>query len=314
MIISASRRTDIPAFYSDWFSRRLNEGFCLVRNPYNNKPSVVTLADAEGIVFWTKDSGPMHLGLSRLIETGIPFYFQFTVTGYGDAVEKNVPGKKTDIIPNFLALARTIGPSRVIWRYDPVFLGDRYDISWHARAFAGIAKKLEGATDTCVFSFGDIYPGNEASIRRAGLRAPDTQEMKALASAFLESAELNHMRICACAEDVPMPEGIGKNACIDAALLSTIAKRPVRAAKDQGQRKACGCAKSRDIGAYATCRHGCVYCYAMGNASFGRHDPDSPFLAGSFASDDERRLYEEAKRAMRAREPVQAGLFDAVPR
>lgn len=276
MIISASRRTDIPAFFSDWFFNRLAAGFCLTRNPYKpEQVSRIDLTRPSGIVFWTKNPGPMLPRLSEL--EAIPYYFQFTLTSYASDIEPHVPQKGTTLFRVFEELSRRIGPNRVIWRYDPVFLNEKYDMEWHMKYFGVIAGKLSGMTRRCVFSFVDDYGNMPKS-----LRAPNTEEMRLLAKSFLSDAKRHSISLFSCAEEIDLP-GVGKSSCIDAALLSRIAGYEISDAKDAAQRKACGCAKSRDIGKYGTCRNGCLYCYAMKGKGEGRYDPDSPLLCDELA-------------------------------
>lgn len=285
MIVSASRRTDIPACFSNWFFNRLQAGFWLVRNPY--KPSQITTVmanDVDAIVFWTKNPEPM---LDRLSNLGdIPYYFQFTVTSYAKDIERHLPTKSGSILNTFECLAKLIGPERIIWRYDPVFLNEKYNMAWHKHYFRKIAEILKGMSRRCVFSFIDMYDG----IRGKGMRAPTMTEEKELAASFLVDATVNGFSLSSCAESLEM-DGISHSACVDAELLSQIAGRKIGGDfKDPGQRGKCSCAKSVDIGAYGTCRNGCAYCYAMGKGAGGKHNPDSPLLFGELSTDEKKRF------------------------
>lgn len=273
MIVSASRRTDIPAFFADWFFRRMAEGYALTRNPYRPEQIIrIDLRRPSGIVFWTKNPEPM---LERLHELGdIPFYFQFTLTSYAADIERHLPTKQGTLFGVFERLAKLIGPERIIWRYDPVFLHGRYDMDWHKRYFGVIAERLSGMSQKCVFSYIDPYDNSAVGFPK--LRAPNEEEMRVLGQVFLKYGEKYGFSLATCAESIDLP-GIGKSACVDAELLSRIAGRKIAGGKDGAQRKACGCAKSKDIGKYGTCRNGCIYCYA----AKGRpetYDPASPFL------------------------------------
>lgn len=166
MIISASRRTDIPTYYSDWFFNRIKEGFVFVRNPMNAhqisridlRPDVV-----DGIVFWTKNPLPMLDRLDLLKE--YTYYFQFTLTSYGEDVESNIPSKSNVIIPSFQRLSDKLGPERVIWRYDPIFLSQKYSIDYHIHYFEMLAKRLSLYTKKCTISFLDYYCNTEKNFQ-----------------------------------------------------------------------------------------------------------------------------------------------------
>ena len=155
MIISASRRTDIPAFYSEWLLNRLKEGYALVANPRNAlRFSRVSLnpQTVDCLVFWTKNPAPMLPKLDEITAMGYPFYFQFTLTPYGQDIEQNLPDKKT-LLQTFQALSRLLGAKRVIWRYDPVILTAQMNIEYHLQCFETFASALEGYTHRCIFSF-----------------------------------------------------------------------------------------------------------------------------------------------------------------
>ena len=187
MIISASRRTDIPAFYPDWMMERLREGFAHVRNPFNARQiSRVSLLrqDAEAIVFWTKDASNMLRHLDELDGMGHRYLFQYTLTPYGRDIETGVD--KPRAMEAFLKLSGRIGRSRVIWRYDPILLTGEWTAEKHIRAFERMCMRLEGAAERCVISFVDLY----ASVKRSapGISAPDEACMRALAREIAASA------------------------------------------------------------------------------------------------------------------------------
>ena len=203
MILSVSRRTDIPAFYSEWFFGRLREGSCLVRNPFNpHQLSRIPMTPeaVECIVFWTKNPGPM-LGKLGLLDP-IPFYFQFTLTGYGRDIEPGFPHKKECMIPIFRELSSQVGKDRVVWRYDPIFFTDRYTADYHLRAFGQIAEALQGYTRRVVISFLDLYAKVKRNMKAYGgeLRTmPDSGAFGPFVSALSEIAAEHGMEICACA-------------------------------------------------------------------------------------------------------------------
>lgn len=296
LILSVSRRTDIPAFYSEWFFGRLREGSCLVRNPFNpHQLSRIPMTPeaVECIVFWTKNPGPM-LGKLGLLDP-IPFYFQFTLTGYGRDIEPGFPHKKECMIPIFRELSSQVGKDRVVWRYDPIFFTDRYTADYHLRAFGQIAEALQGYTRRVVISFLDLYAKVKRNMKAYGgeLRTmPDSGAFGPFVSALSEIAAEHGMEICACAEACDLSRfGIKKSGCISRELLERAAGRSVETRKAKGQRGECLCVESTDIGAYHTCPGGCLYCYA--NDSRRRveenrklWDPNSALLCGAVGKND----------------------------
>ncbi len=292
MIISASRRTDIPAYYADWFFRRLQERYALVRNPMNLRHvSRIDLSpDAvDGIVLWTKDPSPMLGRLDALKD--YPYYFQFTLTAYDTDVEANLPPKPV-LADVFRKLSDSVGPERVIWRYDPILLNRRYTEEYHLRCFEWLARRLAGYTEKSIISFIDFYPKIAAAVRALGITPVPDEQKRRLAKCLAEIAFAHGLGMETCAEAIDLSDlGIGHARCIDDSLLSRIAGRPVSARKDRNQRPACGCAESVDIGAYNTCPHGCRYCYA--NHSFAAatknrtvYDADAPLLCSHLEEGD----------------------------
>lgn len=292
MIISASRRTDIPAFYADWFFRRLEEGFVVTRNPFNTKQLSKIHLDNEvvdAIVFWTKDPRPMLDKLELLDKSGIAYYFQFTITPYERDIEPNLPEDKRELIDTFIRLSDSLGPDRVIWRYDPVLFSDKYTLDFHREAYDRCAQLLSGRTKTSVISFLDMDYNNTKKIGNLGIRDGSVEEKIAVATAIAESAAKYGMAVQSCAEDIDLDAlGITHGKCIDGDLIELISGKKFaakRKEKDKTQRQLCGCVASIDIGTYNTCKHGCTYCYA--NYSSGaiagnckQHDPRAAVLIG----------------------------------
>lgn len=221
MILSVSRRTDIPAFYAEWFMNRIREGFVMVRNPMNyHQVSKVSLEPEviDCIVFWTKNAAPMLPYLEE-IGSNYPFYFHYTLNAYDLSVEQNLPSLE-DRLETFRELSRRIGPDRVIWRYDPVFVSGSIDVSWHAERYRGIAEALDGYTHTCVFSFIDVYDKIKSRISSLGIRACSEQEMNQLAAAFAGIASDHHLTLRTCAEEIDLSAyGIQHGCCIDGQLI-----------------------------------------------------------------------------------------------
>lgn len=295
MIISASRRTDIPSFYPEWFANRVREGFVCVRNPMNiHQVSRVSLDPAliDCIVFWTKNPAPMLPYLDAFSD--YTYYFQATLTGYGHDVEANLPDKHKVLLPAFKELSRRIGPERVIWRYDPILFNAKYTPEYHLRAVRSIAEELEGCTEKCVISFVDTYRKNKKSIE--ALDAHDTLptegEFRAFAAELASIVREYGMACASCAEKVNLADcGIEHNCCIDRKLIERLLGCPVGVKKDKTQRLECGCVASIDIGSYNTCRHGCRYCYANFSPeaverNCAAYDPSSPLLCDQLRDDD----------------------------
>lgn len=264
MIISASRRTDIPAFYMDWFCLRLQEGFVDAKNPMNPKQiKRISLSPdtVDGIVFWTKNPSSLLVRLDELAP--YPYYVQCTITGYGTDIEPFLPSKEKIILPAFMLLAEQIGSERVIWRYDPILLHNDYSVDAHCERFASIAKNLQGYTHHCIISFIDMYVKIEKRMQSLNIRTCTKAEMHNIATAFAAIAKAYQMQLFTCAEQLDLDAyGISHARCVDDRIFSKITGRDMLFKKDKNQRLACGCMQSTDIGAYNTCSNGCVYCYA----------------------------------------------------
>lgn len=263
MIISASRRTDLPAFYGGWFMERLRAGYCLVRNPFN--PGQVRRVDltppaVDCFVFWSKNPAPFLKKLPYLRE--YPYYFHFTLNPYGRDLEPHLPPKK-ELVKTFRRLAGICGPERVFWRYDPVILTNRITPEHHYRWFTVLARELAGATGKVVFSFLCMYQKCRRNLRDFAVREPDAAVRQEIARTFAGIARTHGLAVAACAEPLDLTAcGVEKGRCVDARLVTVLSGRPVKDGKDRHQRPACGCAPSVDIGAYNTCPHLCRYCYA----------------------------------------------------
>jgi len=296
MIISASRRTDIPAFYTSWFMNRIHEGFCTVPNPFNRRQiSRISLlpADVDGIVFWTRNPRPMLAHLEELDQRGYRYYFHFTLLDYPRLLEATTPGLAVSV-GSFRRLSERVGPGRIVWRYDPIVLSNQTGVDFHKRVFADIAGRLRGFTKRSVISVMDVYRKIQPRLRRLqaqGLLVEEhhgefPEEVGGLLRFMAEVAAANDMEIQSCAEEMdPRPCGISPGSCIDGRLMERLFGIRVDARKDPTQREACGCSISKDIGMYDTCLYGCQYCYATSSFDRARlhyqaHDPESPCLVG----------------------------------
>ncbi|WP_416200536.1 MAG: DUF1848 domain-containing protein [Thermocaproicibacter melissae] len=294
MIISASRRTDIPTYYSEWFYNRIKEGFVYVRNPMNShQVSKIPLTPdvVDGIVFWTKNPIPMMNRLRELDDH--IYYFQFTITPYGTDIEPNIPSKKDAIIPAFQELSRTLGKERVIWRYDPILFNEKYTFEYHVRSFKALANRLAGYTEKCTVSFLDFYKSTRKNTSSLKIYDASMEQKKRLMCKFAEIAKSVGIDIDTCAEKIDLSKfGIQHAHCIDKERLERIGGFRLNLEKDKTQRAECGCVASIDIGAYGTCRNGCLYCYANHSQKVvlrncAQHDPKSPLLFGKISDGDE---------------------------
>ena len=288
-VISASYRTDIPAFYSDWFMQRVREGYVRYHNPYG--PQVVTVSlrpeDVHAIVFWSKNYTPLLKHLPELDEHRLDCYFHYALTGYTSTpethpLEERVP-HPDQIIASFQALATRYSPKHVLWRYDPIIFTPRTDADWHRRTFHTLAQRLAGLTERCYFSFLDDYVKVERNTGKLPpeLRpyAPPQDEQLDLARELATLAAAQGIGLYTCAEDFAAIAPIRRGACVDRDLLHELwPHKQQTALKLSSNRGKCGCYDSRDIGAYDTCPHGCVYCYAVINRPlalqrYKDHDP-----------------------------------------
>ncbi|HBR31012.1 MAG TPA: DUF1848 domain-containing protein [Clostridiales bacterium] len=288
MILSASRRTDIPCYYSEWFMNRIRAGYVLTRNPMNHaqlsriplSPDVV-----DCIVFWTKDAANMLSHLDELDERGYKYYFQFTLTPYGRDIERNLC-LKSKIEDTFVVLSKRIGRERVVWRYDPIILNITLNIEYHKAQFVRMCDKLSSYTDTVTISFVDMY-----SKLKTNLIRPITEdEIAELAEFIGKTAKEHGIRAVACCEKYDLTKyGIGQSSCIDRERIEKVCGYLLDVNADKNQRDCCGCAESIDIGAYNTCPNGCVYCYANDRSSttlrrHESHSPESEMLIGTVAN------------------------------
>lgn len=279
MIISASRRTDIPAFYPAWFLNRLRAGeawFPLRGNKVGHAALSPEWVDC--IVFWTKNPLPLMGMLEEISRMGYAYYFQFTLTPYEMPMERGLsPAAR---IEAFCRLSDKLGPERVDWRYDPVILGGAYTVEYHLTRFQALCEKLWRYTTRCVFSFMDSY------AHTGNLSGGSPAEMLLIAQGFSRIAKRYRLPLFTCGEEIDLsPYGIGHAACIDPQKIARITGWPMGGKKDPGQRRECGCMESVDIGAYDTCPGGCAYCYANANRPVQyRHDPRWPMLTGQLGT------------------------------
>ena len=290
MIIQTGNRTDIPAFYAEWFANRLKEGFVLVRNPFNDRsvtryvldPSVVDL-----MVFCTKNPEPML----RYMDLLKPFrqYWFVTITPYGKDIEPNVPDK-TAVMRTFRRFASIVGPVNICWRYDPIFIDETWTAERHIACFRAMCETLAGSTRTAVISFIDLYE----KVKR---NFPEVQTVPfriqfELTQAFVEIGREYGMTIRPCGESKELEKaGADCSGCMTQRVFEEAIGQNLILPPNPNNRGECACYITGDIGAYNTCGHFCRYCYANADRnvvirSMKNHDPSSPLLTGRIQPGD----------------------------
>ena len=286
MILSASRRTDIPCYYSEWFLNRLQAGYVLSKNPMNPaqiKRISLSPDEIDCIVFWTKDPLNMMDRLPLIDKLGYRYYFQFTLNPYGKDIEANLRDK-ADIVETFKQLSEHISSDRLVWRYDPIIINEKYTVEYHLSSFAAACRQLQGYTKRCIISFVDDYKKLSKAVRDFIIRdiSEDTQHY--LAGRFANIAAGYGIELRACCEKLDFTtDGVKPAACIDKELIENICGYELNLKKDKNQRSGCTCAESTDIGIYNTCKNGCIYCYANHsdasiNKNYLKHRPDADIL------------------------------------
>ena len=284
MIINTGCRTDIPAFYSKWLMNRIREGYVLVRNPYN--PNQVTKYNlspevVDCLAFCTKNPEPMLTYLDEL--DMYKQYWFVTITPYGKDIEPNVP-EKQKVIESFKKLSNHIGVDAIGWRYDPIFIGNGFDVNKHVECFEKMSKELKGYTHNCTISFLDLY--EKVKRNAPDIKPPTKEEQIEIAKAFARIGKENNMVIHACCEKTYLSQyGLQCNGCMSQEIVEKAIKNTLQPPKRKNLRQECNCLMGNDIGAYNTCGHLCKYCYANANKQFvienmKKHDDNSPFLIG----------------------------------
>lgn len=289
-IISASRRTDLPAWYGEWLIRRVEAGSASYRNPFGGQIHTVSLIPEEvtAFVFWTRNASPFMAALRKLLDLGYKACFQYTLTGYGKLLEPGVPSYRR-VIRNMEALSDLLGPAFVRWRYDPILMGPGYDRDFHLKNFALLAKRLEGRVEVCHTSFLQFYRKVDRNLehleQRTGLTLvdPPDEEKVSLAGELSSMAASHGIQLKSCCYPLLGEAGLEEGSCVDPDLIRKLRPDLDLKLKARPTRKGCGCVESRDIGAYDTCLGGCIYCYATQNLETAKrkaegHDPDGAAL------------------------------------
>lgn len=291
MILSVSRRTDIPCYYFDWFLNRLNEGYVYVRNPINkNQVSYIEFDNKvlDFMVFWTK----YPINILNKIENikDYNFYIQYTITGYEREIEPFCHSKD-NVIDLFKDLSLKVGKERILLRYDPIFISKKYNLNFHVNFFEYLCKNLRGYTNIVVISFLDLYKKIIKNIEKNGIRTLNKNEIEFICERISKIAKNNNMKVQTCSEKIDLSKfGIEHGSCIDKKLIEKITGFDIDVRKDKNQRKECGCIESIDIGCYDSCQNGCIYCYANQNnivsAKKNLYNVNSPILCDCINEND----------------------------
>lgn len=285
-LISASYKTDIPAFYGEWFMQRVREKYVRYANPYSSQSVSVSLdpSDVLAVVFWTKNCIPFMKHLDEMDRSGLDYYFHYSINGLPRTFEERV-SRDTTTVANFRQLSERLGSNgakRTIWRYDPIIFSNQTPADFHRENYARLANALGGATERCYISFLDLYAKTQRNMGKLseGLRIedPDQSTKQKLAVDLSEIAAQHGITMYTCAEDFAVVGNIRKGNCVDADLVAEIFPSKQHIVRASLNRNKCGCSDNRDIGAYDTCPHGCIYCYAVRNRDLAvknlhAHDP-----------------------------------------
>jgi hypothetical protein len=298
-IVSVSRRTDVPAFYGEWFRKRIEGGYVGYVNPFGGQKYVVSLKPENVIafVFWSRNYGPFLEDLRSLDEKGYRFYFNFTITGLPNHFEPNVK-PLDDLIGTCKELSTRYSPKHINWRYDPIIVSNVTPFEYHLERFGYIARSLEGAVERCYFSFAIFYnkvKRNVAKLNRGKgilVTDPEPSKKQELAGRLADIASEHGISLYTCCGDYLKSDSIHKASCVDANIIADLFYGGRLNVPRKPTRKECGCFASVDIGAYDTCVHGCVYCYANINKTvaekrYKEHAPTSVFLGYSIEESDE---------------------------
>ena len=292
MIISASRRTDIPSLHTKWFLNRLKEKYVITQNPISKNnfykiPLNKNIVDI--IVFWSKN--PNINFLKEVRNLGYEFYLHFTITPYDKNIERNIPDKKL-LIRNFQTISKLFGKEKIIWRYDPIILNDDFNANYHINNFKNFADSLNGYTDECIFSFVQIYSKIKNNIKNI-----NDNDKIILIENIKEISEKNNIKLKSCSQDFDNITNIRveKSACIDKERIQKILGYSIKEKKDKSQRKLCNCIESIDIGMYNTCTNGCIYCYANSKNILKDYDANNEILSDKNLIDNENAVITERK-------------------
>ena len=288
MILNVSGRCDIVAFYSEWFKRRYEKGFVDVRNPFNPKlVSRIYFDDVDAILFCTKNPAPIVDFLPKIKK---PIIFHVTLTPYKKDIEPNV-GNKGKIIEDIKKISEILGRDRVVVRYDPIFLSEKYNLDYHKRAFLKVCELLDGYINTIIVSFLDDYKNVRKNYSILKFRDFTEEDYKEIGTSFSESAKKHNMVVQTCFEKRNLVEyGFVKGECLSLELAYTLTGKKFKRWKARTE-GICNCAEMVDIGYYNCCKHFCRYCYANYDEkkvleNYFNHDINSSLLIGNLECDD----------------------------
>jgi hypothetical protein len=317
-IISVSRRTDIPAFYGEWFMNRLKEGFVGVVHPFGGEKYIVSLKPRDVVCFvlWSKNFRPFLENLKIIDNLGYKFYFNYTVTGLPAVFESNV--EKEQAVEALKQLSETFSPKHINWRFDPIIISDISDRNFYIRSFEKLAAEFQGLVKRCYFSFvvryGKVIRNFNKLAEQKGVKIIDKQnDFKIeLANELADIAERFGIEMFSCCGDYLLGEKVKKAHCIDGGIIEELFHPQGLSYRTKPTRNQCGCTESTDIGTYDTCPHGCLYCYANANKekafqAAGCHQKDSAFLGYSKSQSD--RWLEEIKNAKTEKDFEQLKMF-----
>ena len=291
MILNTGNRTDIPAFYSEWFMNRVREGYVLARNPFYPEQIIrysIDINSVDLIVFCTKNPGPMLQYMEEL--SGFQQFWHVTITPYDKDIEPGVPDKN-DVLERFRKISDIVGKRSIGWRYDPIFISDKYSMDLHLGKFEEFAAALDGYTEQVVISFIDLFEKTRRNFPE--VRMVEPKERLRLGKAMAEIATGHGMTVYSCLEGTELAKfGVNTGGCMTKEVLEHALGEELDIPSGVGMsREGCSCLLGNDIGTYNSCRHFCKYCYAnydresvMRNSA--RHDPESPLLIGNVRQGD----------------------------
>ena len=289
MILNVSGRTDIVAFYTDWFMNRYHEGFVDVRNPFNhNLVSRIDFSDVDAILFCTKNPIPI---LNKINEINKPIIFHVTLTPYKKDIEPNVP-PKGEIVEAIKKLSKIIGKDNLVIRYDPVFISAKYTLDYHIKAFENLCSLLDGYVSKILISFLDDYKNVRKNKKVLNFKELEESDYKAIGENFSISALKHHMIVHTCFEDRNLTEyGFSKDECLSHELAYKLTGKVYKKEWKARKEGKCHCVQMVDIGVYNSCKHFCKYCYANYDEkqvqdNFINHDPNSSLLVGKLNEND----------------------------
>jgi hypothetical protein len=326
-IISASRRTDIPAFYGEWFMNRIAKGFAGYANPFNNKKYIVSLKkeDTAAIVLWSKNFAPFTDNALLLKYEGYSLFFNYTITGLPEIFEPDAPDEK-ESVESIQLLSSRFSPDHINWRYDPVLVSDITGADYHLDKFKSLCRLLKGYVKRCYISFPTPYGKVEKSFEnftgKTGIAviSPETNDRIILAEKISVIAGKYGIKIYSCCGDYLTSDNIAGGRCIDGEILSSLSGYDLSKLKVRPTRKECRCTESTDIGIYDSCPHGCIYCYANCNsvkaaAFYKRFISDAGYSRSAFLgvpeqiSDKWMKEIEESIKSAESDDSVQHELF-----